>query len=168
MKTITFRPLRRIKKTGKIAVASYTGWYRVMTSDYNKFNLIILDDYKKMPPDEYVYNHEGKQLYFFTYNPADVPVYNSATMDLEALHASKEPYGIIWQGSDAHTSYHMDGTDCVGCPTFTHWDEDRITQEDTWKYYGHEKFEPLTVGTVVMWFGWFLYQLNNSYLQIGK
>lgn len=48
MRTIKFRPLRVIKKTGKITVASYMQWRKVMTADYNQFNLIISDDHKKM------------------------------------------------------------------------------------------------------------------------
>ena len=41
MKTITFRPLRRIKKTGKIVVASYMQWRKVKTADYSKFKLVV-------------------------------------------------------------------------------------------------------------------------------
>lgn len=173
MKTLSFRPLRRVKKTGKIVVTSYMGWNKLRTADYNKFNLIISDEYKLLPKDEYVYNHEGKLLYFFTYNPADVPVYDSTAeriLDenwLDKLHDSKQPFGIKWDSCpESHVNYsRMDGTDCVGVPTFSHWTEDYISQEDTWNYYGHDKFEPLTVGTVVKWFGWFLWQLNNVYLK---
>ena len=169
MRSVTFRPLRRVKNTGKIVVASYMAWNRLRTSDYNEFNLTVLDDYKKLPPEEYVYNHKGELLFFFKKNPADIPVYNSETMDLDALDARNEPFGIYWHGSDNHVNYsRCDGMDCAGTPTFTHWTEEYISREDTWRYYGPDKFEPLTVKTVVMWWGWFLFQLNNSRLQIGN
>ncbi len=150
------------------------GWNRIMTADYNKFNLVVNDEYKQFPKDEFVYDHNGNLLFFFNYNPADIPVYNSDAeriIDenwLDKIHASKKPHGIRWDKSEGHVSYNAPGMDCQGTPTFSHWNEDRITQEDTWNYYGHDKFEPLTVETVVKWFGWFLFQLNNSYLQIGK
>lgn len=163
MKSITFRPLRRIKKTGKITVASYMGWHKVMTADYGKFNLVIDDEYKRLPNDEFVYNHNGEQLFFFDYNPVDIPVYNSETMNLLELHESNKPYGIIWQGMSCHVNYVARGMDCSGCPTFSYH-----TAELCEKYSDITQFEPLTVRTVVKWFGWFLYQLNNSYLQIGK
>lgn len=176
MKTVNFKPLRRIKKTGKICVASYTGWRKVMTADYSKFNLIVDNEYKKFPKDEYVYNHKGDLLYFFIYNPADITVFDANTERilnedwLEKLHESKKPYGIRWNalpdadGFPNHVMYRMNGADCSGVPTFSHWDEERITQEDTWNYYGHEQFEPLTVGIVAKWYGWFLWQLQNSNL----
>lgn len=150
-------------------------WRRVMTADYGKFNLVIDDEYKKFPLDEFVHNHLGELLFFFTYNPADIPVYESDAeriLDEDWLHKiqeSKQPYGIRWRISEnGHVNYNCKGMDCDGVPTFAHWDEDRITQTDTWNYYGPDQFVPLTVSTVKMWLGWFLYQLNNSYLQIGK
>lgn len=145
-------------------------WNKVRCADYNKFNLIVLEDYKLMPKDEYVYNHKGELIYFFTYNPADLPVYNSDAeriLDenwLDKIHESTRPHGIFWARSEGHVNYIAPGMDCAGTPTFSHWDEDTVTQESTWNYYGSDKFEPLTVGTVIMWFGWFIYQLNNSYL----
>lgn len=150
-------------------------WRKVMTADYNKFNLVIDDEYKSLPIDEYVHDHKGELIYFFTYNPSDIPVYNADAeriIDeewLDKIHESKKPYGIQWGISElGHTNYNMPGADCSGVPTFCHWTEERVTQEDTWNYYGHDKFEPLTVGTVLKWFGWFLFQLQNSYLKIGK
>lgn len=151
-------------------------WRKVKTADYKKFNLIVDDEYKKLPKDEYVYTHDGKLIYFFTYNPADVMAFQHIMIDetdfdyAEArvtykdfiIHSDGGKYGSPW------TSYFMRGTDCSGVPAFSHWDEDRVTEEDTWNYFGHDQFEPLTVATVVKWFGWFLYQLDNSTLQIGK
>ena len=175
MRSLVFRPLRRVKKTGKVVVASYMQWRKVMTADYSKFNLTIDDEYKTMPSDEFVYNHKGELLFFFTYNPYDIPVYDSDAeriLDddwLDKIHASKQPYGIRWNiNEQGHVNYNCKGMDCDGVPSFSHWYEDRITQKDTWEYYGPDQFEPLTVKTVTKWFGWFLYQLNNSYLKIGK
>lgn len=169
MKEITFRPLRRNKKTGKVIVASYMGWRKVMTADYSKFNLIVDDEYKKFPSNDFVYNHKGELLFFFTYNPADIPVYDSdaeRVIDehwLDKIHESREPHGIRWS-SGGHINYSGKGMDCEGIPVFSHCTQDYVADY----YKDVDKFEPLTVGTVVKWFGWFLYQLNNSYLQIGK
>lgn len=168
-RVIKFRPLRRIKKTGKIVVASYMQWRKVMTADYSKFSLNLSDEHKGFPKDEFVYDHKGNLIFFFTYNPADVPVYDSQAegiLDddwLTRVHESKQPYGIRWRiCTPDHVNYHMPGADCSGVPTFTHWTENRVTQEDTWNYYGADSFEPLTVATVRMWFGWFLWQLENA------
>jgi hypothetical protein len=77
MKVVIFKPLRRIKKTGKITVASYMQWRKVKTSDYNNFSLIIDDEYKSFPKDEYVYDHKGENLFWYNFkNPQDVPKMN--------------------------------------------------------------------------------------------
>lgn len=60
MRTIKFRPLRVIKKTGKIAVASYMQWRSIKTADYNNFNLVIDESYKMLNDADYVYDHLGK------------------------------------------------------------------------------------------------------------
>lgn len=164
MKTITFRPLRRVKKTGKITVASYMQWNKVRCGDYNKFTLVVDTEYKQLPLDEFVYDHKGELLYFFDYNPADVPVFQSnKLMTLDEMIGNNKMYGILWDYG-GRVNYHMRGADCVGTPTFSHWTADYIA--DYWKE--PNDFEPLTVKTVVTWFGWFLYQLQNSYLQMGK
>lgn len=148
-------------------------WRKLMTADYSQFNLIVDDEYKRLPSDEFVHNHKGELLFFFTYNPADIPVYDADAeriLDEDWLKRVQDigrPYGINWS-SGGHTDYSANGTDCEGVPTFTHWNEDQVTSEDTWNYYGADAFEPLTVETVNKWFGWFLFQLNNSYLQIGR
>ncbi len=164
MRTITFRPLRRIKKTGKIVVASYLTWRKVMTADYNKFNLIIDDEYKNIPDDESVYDHKGDQIFFFNYNPADVPILTDPEGTLGEIMKDHRQYGIEWTWGQ-HVNYRMDGADCDGVPTFTHYTADNIA---TFYYSRIEEFEPLTAGMVKKWFGWFLYNLNNSYLQIGR
>lgn len=178
MKTIIFRPLRRVKKTGKIVVASYPQWYRISTTDYSnpKFNLIVNDEYKLLPSDGLVYTHEGQSLYFFDYNPAEVKTFHRTVIDDTDFDydGARKKYKDFIIHSDGgkygspHTSFFMRGTDCSGVPTFTHWTEDRVTMDDCWNYYGGDTFVPLTVEIVTKWFGWFLFQLNNSYLQIGK
>lgn len=170
MKDITFRPLRRIKKSGKIVVESYMQWRKLMTADYDKFNLTIGDEYKSLPPDEFVHNHKGELLFFYKYNPADIPVYDSEAQGiidddwLHKLHESYAPHGIRWKNSEGHVNYNVPGMDCDGVPVFSHCTQDYVAE-----YYKKvENFEPLTVKTVVHWFGWIIYQLNNSYLKIGK
>lgn len=144
MKTIIFRPLRRIKKTGKITVASYMQWRKVKTADYSKFNLIIDDEYKRLPSDELVYDNKGENLFW-------------RELDPEQLFAR--------------------GLDCDGVPTFSHGTQKNITIGNMYRYTLEEvsevlnpmkEYELLTVGIVVKWFGWFLYQLENNSLKIGK
>src|SRR5690606_11615957 len=96
MKTIKFRPLRRIKKTGKITVASYMQWRNLMTADYREFNLILSEEHKAFPKDEYVYNHKGEVLFFFDYNPLDVPVFQHTFLtDIKTIMENNKSYGII-------------------------------------------------------------------------
>jgi len=165
MKTITFRPLRKIKKTGKIVVASYMQWRKVKTADYRNFNLVVDDEYKGVPSEEYVYDHEGEQLFWFTYAPDEVQIFDFLPLDIQQLSdvkVPKEPYGINW-GSGGNINYNVKGMDCDGVPTFSHH-----TANYCALYKDINQFEPLTVGMVTKWLGWFLYQLENSYLQIGK
>ncbi len=159
MRTLKFRPLRRVKSMNKVVVASYTQWRSVKTADYNQFNLVIDDEYKALPKDEFVHNHKGELLYFFPFNPANVPVFSTSVMSLEEMRENNRYYGIRF-GDGQSITYRMDGADCGGVPTFTHWTADYVAE--FWKRV--DEVEPLTVGTVRMWFGWFLYQLNNSYL----
>lgn len=165
MKSITFRPLRMNKKLGKIIVASYLQWYKLTCADYNKFILIVNDDYKKFHKDEFVYNHKGELLYFFDYHPSNVPVFQwSKLFDLDEIRSNNKQYGILWDYNDK-VNYTMKGTDCVGTPTFSYF-----TQEYVSEYYCNSvggfpemihDFNPLTVSTVIKWFGWFIYQLEN-------
>lgn len=170
MRTIKFRPLRVIKKTGKITVASYMQWRSIKTADYNNFNLIIDESYKMLNDDDFVYNHNGKQLFFYGYNPGSVPIIIKRgfedKQDLKWEVGNNfiiQNKGTIYSPEDWFT-FRMDGTDCDGVPTFSHWDADYIMQDHTIKY---TLFEPLTVGMVKMWFGWFLWQLDNSRLKVS-
>jgi hypothetical protein len=161
MREIVFRPLRRIKKTGKITVASYMQWRKVKTADYSKFNLIVDDEYKLMPKDEYVYDHKGELLFFYTYNPAEIPIFTPPLPDIETIFDTTDARGFNYGQC---TNYSGKGIDCDGVPTFSHFTADYLGTHK----YDLNAFEPLTVDMVTKWFGWFIYQLNNSYLQIGK
>lgn len=160
MKTITFRPLRRIKKTGKVTVASYMSWYKIQTADYGKFKLIINTEYKMLPPHELVYDHEGNQLFWFKYHPADIPVFNySILFDLDKIREENKHYAINWQSGNP-LNYNAKGLDCSGTPIFSHYTEKHIKDN----YKDTKQFKPLTVEMVVNLFGWFLYQLQNNEL----
>lgn len=160
MKTITFKPLRRIKKTNRISVSSYMQWRKVLTADYAKFNLIIDNEHLTFNKEEFVYDHKGKQLFFYSYNPQDVPVFQWSVMfSLDAITAVHKQYGILWRDT-GHTNYSMKGTDCNGIPTFSHYTADYVATHS----WDMTLFEPLTVGMVIKWYGWFLWQLNNSKL----
>ena len=171
MKTITFRPLRIIKKTGKITVASYMQWRRIKTANYSKFNLVIKNEYADMPLDEFVFNSDGEQLFFFTYDPNNVPVFDwHENFDLESIRKYNSEYGINWDPVTS-TNYSMRGTDCDGVPTFSHYTAKRVadnyhlTGDERWSI---EQFEPLTVSEVLKWLSWFLYQLEKSCLKVSK
>lgn len=167
MKDIAFRPLRRIKKTGKVCVASYMQWRKVKTADYNKFNLKISNDHREMPDDEFVYNHEGEQLFWYNHNnPESLPKNH---VDIQSIIARsncdpREFEGEEWKFTEpSGIGFHwsVDGFDCDGVPVFSHYSSDYLATH----YSDMSKFEPLTVGMVKLWFGWFLLQLENSYLQ---
>lgn len=172
MKTITFRPLRRIKKTGKIAVASYMQWRKVKTADYEPFSLIIDNECAGMPSNEFVYNHEGKQLFFFPYPPQLTEHFGSQYMDTEVVFQHFD--GVIWYpDGTGHvvrngipTYYTGRGIDCDGVPTFSHYTADYIATQARIDY-DLMVFEPLTVGMVKSWLTWFIYQLETT-PQIGK
>lgn len=163
MKSITFRPLRRVKKTGKIVVAAYTQWNRVRTADYSAFSLVVDNEYAAMPADEFVYDHNGKQLFCCNVEPDSLPVFEYyegiSYVALRQLHTNC----AIDCGS--HMTYLGPMFDCVGTPAFSHLTADDIA---THHFADITAFEPLTIGMVVKWFGWFLYNLENSSLQIGK
>lgn len=161
MKTITFRPLRRVNKLDKIVVSSYTQWCNIMTADYNKFNLVLSNEHKSFPFDEFVYNHKGELLFWFTINPADIPVFTyNRLLNFDEIRAKYRWFGTLWEHGQ-HVNYLGPGLDCSGVPCFSHFNQERVTDP----YYNLNDIEPLTVKTVIHWYGWFLLQLNNSYLQ---
>jgi hypothetical protein len=150
---------------GKIVVASYPQWNRVRTADYSAFCLTVDNEYAGLPVDEHVYNHEGKPLFWKDFEPTDIPIYTPEEMRLFEIEFAdlRSHYGIRWESS-GRISYNVRGLDCCGTPTFSHYPIDGLVDYVT----DFTDYEPLTVGMVVKWFGWFLYQLENSNLQIGR
>jgi hypothetical protein len=159
VKTIKFRVLRKVKN--KIVVASYPQWYRLMTTNYNKFNLIVDQEYHTFDKGGFVYNHKGEQLFFYTYDPREVPVYQwNRYLDTDGWYEHGNRFAIQYDPLGS-PSYHMPGADCQGTPTFSHMTADHIVNNNR-QLEKMNDFEPLTVGTVVRWFGWiFLDRLNN-------
>ena len=173
MKTVIFRPLRRVKKTGKVVVASYMQWNKLRCANYLDFNLVVVNEYEKMNKSDFVYNHEGKQLYHFNYNPWDVHEHYGSCIDLcfdwdEMRRLYKDFIIVSDHDGKEYRSYSLRGADCAGTPCFTHYYEDMITTDDTWNYYGGDAFEPVTVEYVISWLGWFLYQLENSKIKVSN
>lgn len=158
---------------GKIIVASYMQWRKVRTADYSEFNLIIDDEYKRFDNDAFVHDHKGELIYFFPYNPADVPILVRTILDDEpfdydeARRLYKDFAFESGPDSDGWPFAFMRGTDCEGVPCFSHHTGDSVA-ERYGGYYSMNDFEPLTVRMVRQWLGWFLYQLQNAHLKIGK
>lgn len=164
MKSVAFRPLRRVKKTGKIAVASYAKWNSVRTADYNAFSLTIDREYAELPDDELVYNHKGENLFWLDFDPEQIPVYESSALAgiaIKTLHAVKPRahYGIQWN-PDGPINYCVGGLDCQGTPTFSHHTIENVAEH----LKAFREYEPLTVGVVKKWYGWWLTQLQNAQL----
>jgi hypothetical protein len=153
MRVIKFRPLRLIKKTNKVVVATYMEWNKLRCANkfvvatymewnklrcenYNSLFYLQLDqEYKKFDPAQYVHNHKGELLYFYD-------------VDISSLPPKWEEY-----------SWQCKGFDVSGTPTFSHFTAEYIVDiyEKTF-----DQFEPLTVGTVRKVFEWFIYQLDNA------
>ena len=176
MKEITFRPLRRDKKTGKIIVASYMAWRKVWTANYS-FNetgdvpkivsrLTIINEYKGVNPDDFVYNHKGEQLFWFNHEDPDALPKNYCTLKTacEIFDIPYEEYeGEEWKVSEPLGSGFAPGVygfDCDGVPDFSHNTAESVAN----CYSDMSIFEPLTVGMVVIWFGWLLMRLDNTEL----
>lgn len=169
MKTLTFRPLRRVKKTGKIVVASYLQWHALRTANYNgPFRLVVVDNYSAMLPDEQVCNHEGEPLLFPAYDPNELPVFSdNSVYSLTKHYEENIAFSYYSDGGrygSPHTTYHGRGIDCQGTPTFTHFTIDQIATH----YKNMNEFERLTVGMVTNWLGWFLLRLENADLKVTR
>lgn len=170
MKEIKFRPLRRLK-SGKIAVASYMQWRKVKTADYSKFSLIVNSEYKTFQEDELVYNHKGENLFWKDFDPEKIPY-----LPMYILRGEDYEYPKRWRTNYdmGHSdSFSARGLDCSGVPTFSHGTQHNLTIGNMRNYTLEEatevlnpmgEYELLTVSVVVKWFGWFLYNLNNSVL----
>lgn len=162
MKTINFRPLRRIKKTGKVCVASYMQWNKLRCANYSDFNLIVNPEYEAMDKSEYVYDHDGELLYHFNYSPWDVFVYTDTDgfVPFDELKGLHNDYTIVRNWSDWVTRMWR-GADCNGTPTFSHHTANHCEQ-----YKDMQQFEPLTVGYVLDWLSWFIYNLEKSKVKV--
>ena len=162
MKTINFRPLRVHKKSGKVIVASYPQWYKVRCANYNEFVLNVINEYYTMNKTDFVYNRELELLYHLNYNPWDVFVYNGTCLDADFnwdyLSETYKSFSID-KGDGSRVMRSWRGCDCEGTPTFSHHTADSIGNGGCWDL---KEWEPLTVGYVVDWLGWFLYHLENS------
>lgn len=163
MKKLNFRPLRRFKKTGKICTPSYMEWSRVHSYDMSEFNLIIDTEYQSLPDDEFVHNHNGELLFFYQYDPNEIPIFelpNSITWQYGCVLKNEIQYshnvscikirGIVIYGGQ--------GIDIDGTPTFSHFTADYIATQN----YNLDDFEPLTVGKVKQWYGWWLLNLQRA------
>jgi hypothetical protein len=160
---IKFRPLRRVSKTGKIAVASYGLWNSVRVADNNPFELIVNNEYKDFPKQEYVYNHKGEQLFFYDYNPYKMPMYKPGIpLDRDRREIIKEHggYGLSYKGG--YVNYSAKGLDCEGTPCLSHYTMDYVADHN----YNISDFEPLTVHMAIEWYGWFLLNLKNAKIKI--
>lgn len=150
METITFRPLRQVKKTGKISVASYLSWRKVKNFDVSVGGAIIIDtSYKGFSLSDLVHNHKGENLFWRDYNPNEI----KQVWDIEDIHNSD-----MWVTD--FNMYSAKGLDVDGVPTFSHFTSQKIASG----YDDVSEFEPLTVEQVNFWLGWFLHNLENSKL----
>lgn len=166
MKSLVFRPLRRVGKAQKVTVAAYSQWRKVFTADYRAFQLIVNNEYAQLPAGEFVYDHAGRQLFWADFKPDEVPVFDySVLFSLEQIRAQHQRYGIRWSPESRVSYSGCRSLDCDGVPTFSHFTAEHVAEHF---FATIDDFEPLTVGVVVAWFGWFLYQLENASLQIGR
>jgi hypothetical protein len=159
MKTVPFRPLRQVKKTGQIMVASYAQWRRVMSADNGDFQLSLDREYAGLPADEQVYNHAGQPLFWRDFDPTQIPVFEySSLLDVTRIQDEHASYAIRWfpggRLTYACSRLHLD---CDGVPAFSHYTIEHVAEH----LADFAQYEPLTVGVVVKWWGWFLYQLEN-------
>ena len=159
MKTVRFRPLRRVKKTGQVVVAGYAQWRKMLTADDAAFQLTIDREYAGLPAEEHVYNHAGQPLFWRDFDPEQIPVFDfNVLFDLTEIQARHPSYAIRWS-PDGRITYsccrlHLD---CDGVPAFSHYTIEHVSEH----LAAFKEYEPLTVGVVVKWFGWLLYQLEN-------
>jgi len=166
MKKIKFRPLRRVKKTGQVVVASYQQWRSIKTADYSEFQLSFETTYAEFDEDEVVHNHLGEPLFWYQYLPDAITeicieeVPRMAPFELRvhnwaAIHHLR-PYAV--RMNERWTSFtSCRGLDCDGVPTFSHYTSEEIAKGKLDPF----QFEPLTVGMVKRWLEWFIMNLKN-------
>lgn len=142
-------------------------WNKVRCGNYSEFELNVVNEYESMDKDAFVHDHTGEWLYHFNYSPWDVHIHYGSCIaegfDWDAMRAQYINFSI--DSGDGWVSRHWRGTDCNGTPTFTHGTAYWVGQPDHGNIYD---YEPVTVGYVLDWLGWFLYQLENSKLTVTK
>lgn len=157
MKNINFRPLRRVRKTGKIAVAAYDQWYKIKCAAlYGGVELYVDPEYRLLPVDEYVHNHLGVPLFFWPYKPDDIAVFQ-CPVSMEYGQLQREFLNHAIRYSEHSWGYRSKGLDVDGTPYFSHLTIDYIAEH----YKDFADYEPLTVGVVLDWYGWFLQGLKT-------
>ena len=165
MKELSFRPLRRLK-SGKIAVAGYMQWRTLHNHDWRPFELLIRDEYKAMPQDEQVHNHKGEPLFFYTFDPSEIPLFNDVVDSLSFSEFRKQHKRVgVRHGMHGSTHYMGNGIDCDGVPTFSHFTASCVADN----HFNHvDEFEPLTVSMVLKWWGWILYRMDHVRFKISE
>lgn len=136
-------------------VAGYLQWNKVRSENYHPYELVIAPEYRDLPQDEYVHNHKGDLLYFYNYNPNDIPILNAGEAGI-----AKSLYRVYGIYSNGFTMFmgSSAGIDCEGTPTFSHFTADYLGTHG----YNLDDFEPLTVGKVLEWYEWFIYRLDKA------
>lgn len=149
MKSIKFRPLRYVKKSKKIVVASYAQWKNIKSYDYGcmPFELILNTDFRYMDANSYVYNHKGENLFWH-----DINIESIITVETNDDYQKK-----YWKTCTGY--YSVSGLDCDGVPVFTNGTTLNISNLRDLNEI--DKYEPLDVKTVVKWLWWFIYELKN-------
>lgn len=160
MVTHNFKPLRLVKKTGKITVASYSNWRRIKCKDWVGNQVCLIREYDQLDPSAHVYNHKGHNLFFPNVKPWDIPAYSlnaaaEANLDFSQRHSID--YG------NGQKSYWGTGIDNEGVPTFSFFTSSYVAQHCSKQLL---EFEPLTVEMVADWAGWFLYNLQRCEVKI--
>lgn len=164
MKEIKFVPLRRVKKTGKIVVAGYMQWNKVRCADYNEFQLMLSDEHVGFSPDEFVHNHKGELLFWYNHQDPEALSKNYPSIESAINILGVDPSvfeGEEWKLSEPLSGgfhWSVKGFDCAGTPTFSHGTANYIATF----YNDVTEFEPLTVGVVLKWYGYFLWKLKNA------
>jgi len=166
MKEIRFSPLRRIKKTGKMTVASYMQWRKVKVADYSEF-ILSLGDFSQLDPNERVHNHKGELLFWYNHESPDslrmLTIFDiKESMDENGFDSSVvdgEEYKLRSMEDRLHWS--VNGFDCDAVPVFSHYTQDYIS---THFCNSVKEFEILTVETVLKWYWWFIFNLRNTTL----
>ena len=160
MEKILFKPLRRRKSDNKVVVGSYASWGKVGRVARYKCEIVIDTDYRSMDPEEYVHNHKGELLYFYRYDPNEMPTFKwRKGMEWEEMNGY-QARALEW--CKGNVTYNGKGIDCDGIPCFSHYTADYIGTHN----FDLDDFYPLTVKQVIMWYGWFIMRLENATIKV--